>query len=65
MNEEKILPECCFRNREHRNFKPGDDRERNLIAVCGRCHLELERDHHRQMRQQHKDARRPLLALMF
>lgn len=53
----------------HLNFTPGDDREENLIAVCGACHLELERPRHlasaRATRQRRKDARRPLLLLQL
>ena len=35
----------------------------NLAALCQRCHLEYDREHHRETRQDRKDRERPLLEV--
>lgn len=35
----------------HRDHDPTNNRERNLVAVCGRCHLRMDRDEHRRRRR--------------
>lgn len=49
----------------HFNHTPGDNRPENLIALCQRCHLALDREQHtqnaKQTRLDKKDASRPLL----
>lgn len=45
----------------HLNHTPGDDRPRNLRALCRRCHLEYDELHHRGSRATRKDESRPLL----
>ena len=45
----------------HSNHTPGDDREENLHALCQYCHLNHDRDSHRETRRARKDAARPLL----
>ncbi len=47
----------------HLNHTPGDDRPSNLRALCRRCHLRHDEDHHRESRVIRKDAARPLLRL--
>ena len=51
----------------HLNQTPGDNRPENLIVLCQRCHLALDRDTHvenaRATRQQKKDGKRPLFGL--
>ena len=32
----------------HFNHTPGDDREENLVVLCQRCHLALDRDQHKE-----------------
>jgi hypothetical protein len=44
----------------HLNHTAGDDRDENLRAVCQWCHLNLDKEHHRETRQTRKDAARPL-----
>jgi len=46
----------------HLNHTPGDDREENLKALCQRCHLAFDKDHHREMRATRKDKQRPILV---
>lgn len=50
----------------HFNQTPGDNRLDNLVALCQRCHLALDRDQHkenaRRTRQAKKDRARPLLS---
>jgi hypothetical protein len=45
----------------HLNHVAGDDREENLRALCGWCHLHWDADEHRNTRALRKDASRPLL----
>jgi hypothetical protein len=45
----------------HLNHVPGDDREKNLEALCQWCHLNYDKLHHRATREARKDAARPLL----
>ena len=45
----------------HLNHIPGDDRDENLEALCGWCHLHLDGPHHRESRRGRKDTARPLL----
>lgn len=47
----------------HANNLPGDDQPENLLALCARCHLLRDRGVHKQTRQAHKDAARPLIGL--
>lgn len=51
----------------HFNHIAGDDRPENLIVLCQRCHLSLDRDQHvenaRATRQEKKDDARPLFAM--
>jgi hypothetical protein len=49
----------------HLNHKAGDDRPENAAYLCQWCHLHQDRGHHRETRQLHKDARRPLLHQEF
>lgn len=35
----------------HLNHTPGDDRPENLAALCQRCHLRYDREHHAQTRK--------------
>lgn len=46
----------------HLNHTPGDDRPENLKALCQWCHLNYDKDHHRESRAARKDATRPLLG---
>lgn len=46
----------------HLNHVAGDDRDENLKALCGWCHLNYDRLHHRETRTARKDAARPLLV---
>lgn len=46
----------------HLNHVPGDDRDENLRAFCGWCHLNYDAAHHKETRCLNKDAARPLLA---
>lgn len=50
----------------HFNQKPWDNRLENLVVLCQRCHLSLDRDQHkenaRETRCAKKDGARPLLA---
>jgi hypothetical protein len=45
----------------HLNHVAGDDREENLKALCGWCHLHLDQGQHKQTRSTRKDAKRPIL----
>ncbi len=44
----------------HLNHVPGDDRDENLRALCGWCHLHWDSGEHHETRAGRKDARRPL-----
>ena len=46
----------------HLNHRPGDDRPENLAALCQRCHLVYDNQHHRDTRATRKDQHRPILA---
>ena len=50
---------CC--TVAHLNHIPGDDREENLRLLCGWCHLNYDKLHHRNTRCARKDAVRPIL----
>ncbi len=45
----------------HLNHTPGDDRHENLRARCQWCHLNADKQQHRQTRCIRKDSARPLL----
>jgi hypothetical protein len=45
----------------HLNHTPGDDRQENLKAWCGWCHLHFDASHHHETRAIRKDLERPLL----
>lgn len=45
----------------HLNHVSGDDRDKNLKALCQWCHLRYDQAHHRETREARKDASRPLL----
>ncbi len=51
----------------HFNQRPGDDRPENLLILCQRCHLALDRDQHKEnakeTRLDKKDASRPILQM--
>lgn len=40
----------------HLNHTPGDDRPENLAALCQRCHLRYDREHHAKTRGKRRDA---------
>jgi len=46
----------------HKNHQPGADTELNLLALCQRDHLRMDRGQHRRSREARKDRARPLLA---
>lgn len=46
----------------HNNHVSGDDADENLKARCQSCHLNYDREHHRETRAIRKDGARPLLA---
>ena len=46
----------------HLNHTPGDDRDENLKAGCQRCHLDYDKEYHREQRAIRKDKARPILA---
>jgi hypothetical protein len=46
----------------HLNHIPGDDRDENLKALCGWCHLNYDKLHHAETRATRKDLARPLLS---
>jgi hypothetical protein len=46
----------------HLNHTPGDDRDENLKALCQWCHLNYDREHHKETRAARKDSTRPILA---
>lgn len=48
----------------HLNHRSGDDRQKNLKALCRRCHLAYDEWHHHGSRADKKDAARPLLAAL-
>lgn len=41
----------------HLNHRPIDCRRRNLLAMCQRCHLRYDVDHHAETRRRKADAR--------
>lgn len=45
----------------HLNHDPADNRGENLAALCQWCHLNYDKEHHRETRKIRKDAERPLL----
>jgi len=45
----------------HLNHVAGSDEDTNLMALCQRCHLLYDLEHHHQTRGARKDRRRPLL----
>lgn len=47
----------------HLNHVAGDDRDENLKALCQWCHLNHDKEHHRETRAARKDRGRPLLQL--
>jgi hypothetical protein len=47
----------------HLNHAYGDDRDENLKALCQWCHLNYDKEHHRETRRARKDSARPLLQL--
>ena len=51
----RVVLQCA-----HLNHNPADDS--SLAALCGRCHLNFDRDHHAGVRKLRKDRGRPLLA---
>lgn len=53
----KVFIQVC-----HLNHVRGDDRPPNLKALCGWCHTNYDKLQHKQTREEHKDARRPLLS---
>jgi hypothetical protein len=46
----------------HLNHRSGEDTEENLRALCAWCHLDYDKQHHKQTRCTRKDSARPLLA---
>jgi hypothetical protein len=46
----------------HLNHQAGDDRDENLKALCQWCHLNHDKEHHRETRAARKDGARPLFA---
>jgi hypothetical protein len=44
----------------HLNHVPGDDRDENLKALCGYCHLHHDSEKHKDSRCERKDAARPI-----
>jgi hypothetical protein len=48
----------------HLNHTPGDDRDENLKAMCQWCHLNYDKEHHRETRAARKDAGRPILETL-
>lgn len=46
----------------HLNHVAGDDRDENLMALCQWCHLNHDKEQHRESRSVRKDQGRPLLA---
>jgi hypothetical protein len=47
----------------HRNHRPGDDEDDNLVALCQWCHLNYDRLQHAATRSERKDRARPLLRM--
>jgi hypothetical protein len=47
----------------HLNHTSGDDRDENLKALCQWCHLDYDKQHHRDTRAARKDRSRPILVL--
>jgi len=43
----------------HLNHDTGDNRPENLKALCQKCHLELDKEQHRQSRYQNKTKNIP------
>ena len=48
----------------HLNHDPSDNRDENLKALCQWCHLNYDKEHHKESRSIRKDASRPLLEGM-
>lgn len=46
----------------HLNHTPADRRDENLKAGCQRCHLDYDKEYHREQRAIRKDKARPILA---
>ena len=46
----------------HLNHVAGDDRDKNLKALCQWCHLNYDAEHHKESRKVRKDKGRPLLG---
>jgi hypothetical protein len=51
----KVILQCA-----HLNHKPEDHSQ--LAALCGRCHLNFDREYHGEVRKGRKDGARPLFA---
>jgi hypothetical protein len=49
----------------HLNHTPGDDVDENLKAMCQWCHLNHDKQHHKESRSTRKDAQRPLLKELY
>jgi hypothetical protein len=45
----------------HLNHTAGDDRDENLRALCGWCHLHHDQEHHQETREVRKDSGRPIV----
>ena len=48
----------------HLNHQPEDCRDENLKAMCQRCHLRYDIDHHRETNAATRRAKSPQLALL-
>jgi hypothetical protein len=48
----------------HLNHVAGDDRDDNLSALCQWCHLQHDRQHHKETRAARKDQGRALLVFI-
>lgn len=44
----------------HLNHNTKDNRRKNLKALCNRCHLRYDRDHHREERRKTLEAKKKL-----
>jgi hypothetical protein len=51
----RVVLQCA-----HLNHRPDDSSQ--LAALCGRCHLNFDRNHHADVRKLRKDGDRPLLV---
>ncbi len=56
----RVIPQVA-----HLNHVPGDDRDENLRALCGWCHLHWQAAEHRDTRAGRKDRNRPLLQGLY